>query len=143
LRRRDTVAWPRALDPVAMHDAAQALVGRHDFAAYCRPREGATTIRTLHQLDVSRDLDDVVIITAFADAFCRHQVRSMVGALLAVGDGRQPIDWPERVLRVGVRDPLVNVAAAKGLTLVAVDYPADHELAARAALTRQRRLSTS
>jgi tRNA pseudouridine38-40 synthase len=139
LRRHDTVSWQRPLDTEQMHEAAQGLVGQHDFAAYCKPRDGATTIRTLKQLDVSRDPDSVVIITVSADAFCRHQVRSMVGALLAVGDGRRLVSWPVEVLTAGVRIPEVNVAAAKGLTLVAVDYPPDDDLAARAELTRQRR----
>jgi tRNA pseudouridine38-40 synthase len=139
LRRRDTVAWPRPLDIVAMGEAARTLIGQRDFSAYCKPREGATTIRTLQQLDVERDTESVVLIKAHADAFCRHQVRSMVGALLAVGDGRRPVTWPAQVLHVGLRDSDVNVAAAKGLTLVAVDYPPDDQLAARAAVTRQRR----
>jgi tRNA pseudouridine38-40 synthase len=139
LRRRDTVSWSRRLDTDAMRAAAQGLVGKHDFSAYCKPRQGATTIRTLHQLDASRDADSVVIITAYADAFCRHQVRSMVGALLAVGENRRPVDWPVEVMQTQVRDSLVNVAPASGLTLVAVDYPPDDELAGRAVLTRQRR----
>jgi tRNA pseudouridine38-40 synthase len=139
LRRRDTLTWSRPLDVEAMQAAANGLLGQHDFAAYCRPRDGATTIRTLTQLDVARDPDSVVIITVSADAFCRHQVRSMVGALLAVGEGRQRVAWPAEVLQAGVRIPAVNVAAAKGLTLVVVDYPADDALAARAAHTRQRR----
>ena len=111
-----------------MHSAAQGLVGEHDFAAYCRPREGATTTRTLRSLDVTRDSDGVVVIAAHADAFCHNQVRAMVGALLAVGDGRKPPGWPAEVLRGGVRDSSVNVAPPHGLTLVAVDYPPDDEL---------------
>ncbi|HVT65368.1 MAG TPA: tRNA pseudouridine(38-40) synthase TruA [Mycobacteriales bacterium] len=138
LRRHDTVAWKRPLDEIAMHEAAQGLVGEHDFAAYCRPRDGATTIRTLRSLVVTRDAD-AVVIAAHADAFCHNQVRAMVGALLAVGDGRKPTDWPAIVLRAGVRDSAVNVAPPHGLTLTAVDYPADAELAAQALRTRQRR----
>ena len=65
-----------------MSEAARALVGQHDFSAYCKPREGATTIRTLQQLDVERDAESVVLIKAHADAFCRHQVRSMVGPVV-------------------------------------------------------------
>jgi tRNA pseudouridine38-40 synthase len=141
LRRGDTVAWPRPLDVNVMRRASHDLLGEQDFAAYCRPRPGATTIRTLHELDVRRDPDSVVVITAHADAFCHNQVRSMVGALLAVGDGRQSAGWPGEVLRRGVRDPLVNVAPARGLTMIAVDYPGDDELAARAQLTRQRRVA--
>jgi tRNA pseudouridine38-40 synthase len=141
LRRRDTVSWSRPLDADAMHDGAQALVGEHDFAAYCKPREGATTIRTLHELSVRRD-GDTVEITAHADAFCHNQVRSMVGALLAVGDGRRPVRWPREVLAAGIRDSAVQVAPSHGLTLVAVDYPAEADLAARVTQTRRRRDST-
>jgi tRNA pseudouridine38-40 synthase len=141
LRRHDTAPWPRALDADAMHLAAQTLVGEHDFAAYCKPRSGATTIRTLHELDVTRDAESIVVIAAHADAFCHNQVRSMVGALLAVGDGRQSVEWPGQILGAAVRDPLVNVAPALGLTMIAVDYPGDDELAARAALTRRRRVA--
>ena len=139
LRRRDTVLWKRPLDEAAMHSAAQGLVGEHDFAAYCRPREGATTTRTLRSLDVTRDSDGVVVIAAHADAFCHNQVRAMVGALLAVGDGRKPPGWPAEVLRGGVRDSSVHVAPPHGLSLVAVDYPPDDELTTRAEQTRRRR----
>jgi tRNA pseudouridine38-40 synthase len=142
LRRRDTVDWSRPLDVDAMNEAALGLLGQHDFAAYCRPREGATTIRTLLGLEASRDAESTVLVEAYADAFCRHQVRSMVGALLSVGDGRRTIGWPTEMLNGRVRSHTVNVAAAKGLTLVAVDYPPDSELAARAELTRQRRAGT-
>jgi tRNA pseudouridine38-40 synthase len=138
LRRRDTVAWSRRLDTDAMQHAAQGLVGEHDFAAYCRPREGATTIRTLHELTVSRD-KHTVTITVYADAFCHNQVRSMVGALLAVGEGRRPVDWPAAVLAAGERDSAVTVAPPHGLTLIGVDYPPDAELARRVEVARRRR----
>jgi tRNA pseudouridine38-40 synthase len=143
LRRRDTVNWSRPLDVDAMNTAARGLLGEHDFAAYCRPREGSTTIRTLRELGVTRDAEGVVLIAAHADAFCHNQVRSMVGALLAVGEGRRLTAWPAEVLRAGVRDSLVNVAPPHGLTLIAVDYPPDDELAARASQTRQRRVVPS
>jgi tRNA pseudouridine38-40 synthase len=139
LRRRDTLIWRRALDEAAMRVAAQGLLGEHDFAAYCRPREAATTIRTLRELEVNRDGDGVVLVAAHADAFCHNQVRAMVGALLAVGDGRKPAEWPAEVLRARVRDSAVNVAPAHGLTLVAVDYPPADQLADQAGRTRRRR----
>jgi len=138
LRRRDTVAWPRPLDAAAMGRAAAALEGEHDFAAYCRPREGATTVRTLRSLRVSRD-GDIVVVEAAADAFCHNQVRAMVGALLAVGEGRRPPGWPREVLDAGVRDSAVTVAQPHGLTLVEVSYPPDDQLAARAETARSRR----
>jgi tRNA pseudouridine38-40 synthase len=135
LRRFDTVGWPRALDVGAMAAAAQRLLGLHDFAAYCRRREGATTVRTLLALDVARD-GDVITISTSADAFCHSMVRSLVGALLAVGEGRRPVDWPAELLARTRRADEVVVAPAHGLTLVAVDYPSDAELAARAQQTR-------
>ena len=137
LRRKDTLAWPRPLDAPAMDEAAAGLVGEHDFAAYCRPREGATTVRTLRRLRVEREPDGVVVATVEADAFCHNQVRSMMGALLAVGEGRRPTSWPAEVLTAGVRDSAVTVAPPHGLTLVHVDYPPADQLAAQAAKTRQ------
>jgi tRNA pseudouridine38-40 synthase len=122
IRRRDTVKWNSPLDADAMNSAAQYLIGRHDFAAYCKPRDGGTTVRTLLRLAVKRE--DVVNVYAEGNAFCHNQVRAMVGALLAVGDGRRPIAWPAEVLASGVRDSAVNVAPAHGLTLTRVDYPA-------------------
>jgi tRNA pseudouridine38-40 synthase len=143
LRRRDTVTWSRPLDVEVMQRAATRLLGEHDFAAFCRPRAGATTIRTLRELAFTRDTDQVVLVAVHADAFCHSQIRSMVGALLAVGEGRRAVDWPAEILQAGVRDSLVNVAPAHGLTLVAVDYPPDADLAARAVQTRQRRSAPS
>jgi tRNA pseudouridine38-40 synthase len=125
-----------------MARAAAGLEGEHDFAAYCRPREGATTVRQLRSLTVHRD-GDVVMVEAVADAFCHNQVRAMVGALLAVGEGRRPSSWPREVLDAGVRDSAVMVAPPHGLTLVAVDYPPPEELAVRVATTRARRTPLS
>jgi tRNA pseudouridine38-40 synthase len=138
LRRADTVGWPRTLDHQAMTAAAAPLLGQHDFAAYCRRREGATTVRTLLALDLARD-GDLVTIAASADAFCHSMVRSLAGALLAVGGGRRPPEWPAALLARTERADEVTVAPAAGLTLVGVDYPPDDQLAARAAVTRARR----
>ena len=143
LTRRHVLAWPRPLDVAAMNEASAALVGEHDFASFCRRREGATTIRTLLDLAWARDADGVVTATVRADAFCHSMVRALVGCLLAVGDGRRPAAWAGEVLRAGVRDPAVTVTAAHGLTLEEVAYPADDELASRAGLTRAKRVSTS
>jgi tRNA pseudouridine38-40 synthase len=138
LRRADTVGWPRTLDDRAMGVAAVLLLGEQDFAAYCRRREGATTVRTLLALDVAR-AGDLVTITASADAFCHSMVRSLVGALLLVGEGRRPPEWPAGLLARTQRADEVPVAPAGGLTLVRVDYPPDDMLAARAVVTRARR----
>jgi tRNA pseudouridine38-40 synthase len=121
-----------------MTTAAALLLGEHDYAAFCRRREGATTIRTLLALDVVRD-GDLVAISASADAFCHSMVRSLVGALTTVGEGRRPPDWPATLLLRDERASEVPVAPPGGLTLVRVDYPPDDMLADRALLTRARR----
>lgn len=140
LRHRDTLSWRRPLDLPALTAASAPLLGEHDFAAYCRRKENATTIRTVRQLTWHRDPDGIVIATVTADAFCQSMVRSLVGALLAVGDGRRPVDWPGSLLTRRERAGEVVVAPPHGLTLVAVGYPDDPaEYAARAAVTRNRR----
>jgi tRNA pseudouridine38-40 synthase len=137
LRRRDTVAWPRALDVALMNEAATLLLGEHDFAAFCKRREGATTIRELQRLAWARLPSGVLAASVSADAFCHSMVRSLVGALLAVGEGRKPVSWPAELLRSSSRASSVTVAPAHGLTLTQVDYPPDDQLAARAELTRR------
>ncbi len=136
LRRRDTLTWPRALDVAALNEAAAALLGTHDFAAFCRRREGATTIRELQRLHWTRAADGVLTAEVSADAFCHSMVRSLVGALLAVGEGRKPLAWPASLLPSTERTSTVTVAPAHGLTLATVDYPPDAELATRAQQTR-------
>jgi tRNA pseudouridine38-40 synthase len=139
LRRHYVLGFGRSLDLAAMNAAAAGLIGEHDFAAYCRPREGATTIRTLRTLSWERAEAGLAVATVEADAFCHNQVRAMVGAMLAVGEGRRPIDWPAVVLAAGVRDSAVTVVAPHGLTLERVGYPADDQLAIRAEQARNRR----
>lgn len=129
--------WP--LDVDAMNEAARPLLGEHDFAAYCKKREGATTIRTLRQLRWERRADGVLEATVQADAFCHNMVRSLVGAMLFVGDGHRPSAWPGQVLAGRVRDSAVHVVRPHGLTLEEVGYPADEELAARNLAARNRR----
>lgn len=141
LRRRDTLAWARPLSTEAMNEASTGLLGLHDFAAFCKQREGATTIRTLLNLHWERVDDYVVHAFVSADAFCHSMVRSLVGALLLVGDGRRETDWPRRLLLQRVRGSAV--APAHGLTMVGVDYPPEAELAARADQTRNVRSAVS
>jgi tRNA pseudouridine38-40 synthase len=138
LRRHDVLSHRRALDVAAMHEAARGLLGEHDFAAFCRQREGATTVRTLLELRWARQ-DELVVATVVADAFCHGMVRALVGSSLAVGEGRRDVTWPAQVLSGRERVPDVPVAAAHGLTLEEVRYPGDDELADRAAATRRRR----
>ena len=137
LRRNETLWYPRRLRLEPMNAAAAVLAGEHDFAAFCRRREGATTVRRLLRLDWARDDDGVAVATVVADAFCHNMVRALVGALLAVGEGRQPPGWPRDVLAAAVRDHAVHVAPAHGLCLAEVRYPPPEELAARARATRR------
>ena len=139
-RHRDTLGWRRPLDLDALTRASVRLLGEHDFAAYCRRRDGATTIRKITSLEWRREPDGVLASTVEADAFCHSMVRSLVGALLAVGDGRRPEPWPASLLTRRERVSEVNVAPALGLTLVEVGYPADERgFASRAEVTRRRR----
>ncbi len=137
LRRHETLWYFRRLDLAAMNEAARGCLGEHDFAAFCRRREGATTIRALRALDWHRDERGIAIATVIADAFCHNMVRSLVGALLAVGEGRRPPDWPAAVLAAAVRDPAVRVVPPHGLCLEEVGYPPAADLAARAATARR------
>lgn len=140
LRRLDTLAWPRPLDLQRLGAAATGLLGEHDFAAFCKRKEHATTIRAIDQLDWRREDDGTLVLTVRADAFCQAMVRSLVGAMLAVGDGRRPADWPASLLRLRERSGEVTVAPPHGLTLVEVRYPQDAEqYARRAELTRRLR----
>ena len=123
-----------------MHAASARLTGLHDFAAYCRPREGATTVRTLLEFGWRRDRDGTVVATVRADAFCHSMVRALVGAAVAVGEGRRPVDWPREVLDARRRDPAVTVMPAHGLCLEEIAYPPDDELAARAQQARSARV---
>nr|WP_202529534.1 MULTISPECIES: tRNA pseudouridine(38-40) synthase TruA [unclassified Streptomyces] len=135
---RGHVLWhDRPLDVDAMNEAAARMTGEHDFAAYCKRREGATTIRTLQKLHWVRDGESgVLTATVQADAFCHNMVRALIGAALFVGDGRRPAGWPAEVLAARVRDPAVHVVRPHGLTLEEVAYPADALLAARAVEAR-------
>ncbi len=140
LQRRYVLSWPRPLAVDVMNTAAQPLLGEHDFAAFCRSRPGGTTVRRLQRLEWRRDPDRVVVMDVQADAFCHHLVRGLAGALLAVGEGRRPVDWPGELLRRKRRDAAAPVAAAHGLTLEQVAYPPDDELGARVERTRNRRV---
>lgn len=139
LTRHHVLAWPRALDVAAMDEASQALLGLQDFAAFCKQREGATTVRTLLELSWRRTDAGVVEARVVADAFCHNMVRALVGCLLAVGEGRKPVGWPAEILADRRRDPAVTVVHAHGLTLEEVGYPDDVELAAQALRARARR----
>jgi tRNA pseudouridine38-40 synthase len=141
LARRYVLAWPRRLDEDAMARAAASLTGQHDFAAFCRRRAGATTVRALQRLDARREGDDLTF-GLVADAFCHNMVRALIGCLVVVGEGKRPEAWPAAVLGGLQRDPRVRVLPPRGLTLEEVGYPPDPELAARAHQARRLRLPT-
>ena len=127
--------WPRSLDVGAMRAASRELLGLNDFAAFCRPRDGATTIRDLQRLEWVRD-GHLISAHVTADAFCWSMVRSLVGALLAVGEGRREPRWCAELLTSTRRSSDFSTAPARGLTLVGVDYPPVDELRARIKVTR-------
>ncbi len=156
LYRNQVTRLHRELDLEQMNAAAQGLLGLRDFGAFCRGREGGTTIRTLLDLRATRvtagavshggtppepaaGLGDVIECTVRADAFCHSMVRSLVGALVEIGSGRRDAGWLETVAAAGVRDPAIPVLAPGGLTLEEVGYPADAELAERARQARSLR----
>jgi tRNA pseudouridine38-40 synthase len=135
LEARSVVAWNRPVDLDAMRAASQRLLGLHDFAAFCRRREGATTVRDLQRFDWVQDREHLTAHVS-ADAFCWSMVRSLVGAVLAVGEGRRTLEWITNLLADRERSSSITVAPAHGLSLVAVDYPGPSQLAARNVETR-------
>ena len=136
---RFVTPWPRPLDVDAMATASRNLLGLHDFAAFCRHRDGATTIRDLQRLDWIREGDRVTAHVS-ADAFCWAMVRSVVGALLAVGEHRREPGWCATLLESTSRSSDFAAAPPRGLTLEGVDYPPDDELDARTKVTRDLRV---
>lgn len=141
-----TMVTPRhkgELDTEAMAEAAREVHGLHDFLPFCKPREGATTIRTLHELRVVRDQDAVITIDLCADAFCHHMVRALVGGLIKVGSGSWDVTRPAELIAEAdaglTPDVPMFVTPAEGLVLTEVGYPAPEDYAARAAQTMARR----
>lgn len=140
VRSRDTAVWRKSVEQDKVQSAADALLGLNNFAAYCKAREGATTIRELQKFewrDVSTASEpETYEAHVVADAFCWSMVRSLVGACLTVGEGRRAQSFTADLLEETERSSSVPVAPANGLNLVQVDYPADADLAERAMATR-------
>ena len=140
LLRSHVVHHRHLVDLELMNKAGVSLLGLHDFAAFCRKREGATTIRTLLELSGSRvasgPLAGTIEFKVKADAFCRSMVRSLIGALVAVGIGKHDLDWLRQVSVSAVRDSRITVMPAHGLTLEEVRYPADDQLLVRSIQSR-------
>ncbi len=139
LQRHLTLPHSRVLDLEAMNEAAQGLLGEHDFAPFCKQRDFATTIRRLIHLEWSRDESGVAVMTVQADAFCHSMVRSLVGVMLPVGDRRRPVEWPAAVLASGEKDPGVTVMPGYPLVLDEVGYPPAEKWAARVRETKSLR----
>lgn len=139
LTRNHVLAWSRELDVAAMNESARLLIGLHDFASFCKKREGATTIRTLLDLHWYRDAEERAVATVRADAFCHNMVRSLIGCMLAVGEGKREPAWAGEILSATERDPSVLVVPPHGLTLEEVGYPSEEQMAEQAERTRARR----
>jgi tRNA pseudouridine38-40 synthase len=136
LRRNHVVRHPDPLDVSLLADAGADLLGLHDFVAFCKRRDQATTIRRLQRVEAVRLADRTIEVTVQADAFCHSMVRSLMGALTAVASGRRDRAWLRSLLAQGQRAGDVTVLPAHGLTLEEVGYPPDSELAERAAQAR-------
>ncbi len=127
----------RRLDEKKMHEASQALLGLHDFASYCKPRSFGSTIRRLEKVNVTRK-NGIIEIELQADAFAHNMVRSIVGALIKVGDGKATKEDIARVLAMKKRTSTGwKVVEPHGLTLMQIGYPAKSKLAAQAIATQR------
>lgn len=139
LRRHTTLWHPAPLDVGLLDAGAAHLRGMQDFAAFCKPREGATTIRELQRYAFTRGSDGVITATVQADAFCHGMVRALIGSTLRVGSGELPPEWLAARLAARLKDARSVLAAAHPLVLEEIAYPDDDDVAHRAGLTRARR----
>jgi tRNA pseudouridine38-40 synthase len=139
LARLNTASWFRLLDVDVMNRASELLLGTHNYAAFCKYREGATTIRTLETYQWRRDEEGCLVADVVADAFCYSMVRNLVGAIVCVADGRKDPEWISTLLEDKERVSDSLVFPARGLTLYKVDYPDAAELLERAKKTVARR----
>ena len=140
LRRREVAPWYRTLDLTQLNESSHSLLGHHDFAAFCKFREGGTTIRTLERYQWSRDSEGILTADVVADAFCYSMVRNLIGAVISVADARKEPTWLGELLANKERVSDSMVFPARGLTLYQVDYPADDELLERAEKTIAKRI---
>jgi tRNA pseudouridine38-40 synthase len=127
------------LDTEPMVAAAKEFMGLRDFEAFCKEREGTTTIRELREISVKRRANGVIDIEIEADAFCHNMVRSIVGALMSAGSGRTTIAAIRRALKGKRNEHAYKVQAPQGLTLIKISYPAKSKLASQAELTQRMR----
>jgi len=127
LDRYDSAEWFRKLDITLMNEAASQLLGEHDFFAFCKFRQGASTVKNLIEFNWSRNNDGVVIGQITADSFGYNMVRNLVGAAVCVGEGRFDSAWVKKVLDEKVRISDSYVFPAKGLTLISINYPPENQ----------------
>jgi tRNA pseudouridine38-40 synthase len=123
LDRHDSTEWFRPLDIELMNSGSNLLLGVHDFFAFCKFREGGSTVKNLLTFNWYRDEKDVVICEISADSFRYNMVRNLVGAAVCVGEGRFKPEWMFDTLKNKERIPDSYVFPAKGLTLISVQYP--------------------
>jgi tRNA pseudouridine38-40 synthase len=135
LSRYDVAPWYRPLDVDLMNKASALVLGHHDFAAFCKFKEGGTTIRTLEKYEWRRDSEGLLIAEVVADAFCYSMVRNLVGAVVCVADGRKDPSWIQELLANKERVSDSLVFPARGLSLTRVEYPSNDELIDRARVT--------
>ena len=140
LTRNDVASWYRPLDLDRMNEASKLVLGHHDFAAFCKFRQGGTTIRTLEKYQWKRQEDGLLVADLVADAFCYSMVRNLVGAVVCVADGRKEPEWIAELLANKERVSDSLVFPARGLTLYQVDYPTDDQLLERAKITVAKRI---
>ena len=125
LHRLDVAPWYRTLDIDLLNSASALLLGSHDFAAFCKFREGATTVRNLVRFHWIRNEEGYLIADIAADAFCYSMVRNLVGAVVCVAEGRNNLDWIVGMLANKERVPDSLVFEARGLSLRHVEYSPD------------------
>ena len=135
LSRYDVAPWYRPLDAELMNKASALVLGHHDFAAFCKFKEGGTTIRTLEKYQWHRDETGLLVAEVVADAFCYSMVRNLVGSVVCVAEGRKDPSWMAELLANKERVSDSLVFPARGLSLTQVDYPSDQELLDRAKVT--------
>ena len=135
LSRHDVASWYRPLDVDLMNQASALVLGHHDFAAFCKYKEGGTTIRTLEKYHWQRTTEGLLVADVVADAFCYSMVRNLVGAVVCVADGRKDPSWMGELLANKERVSDSLVFPARGLTLYQVDYPSADQLLERAQVT--------
>lgn len=138
ITRSFTVPNFRKLDVDLMNAAAEKLLGLNDFKAFCKQSDFGSSIRTLQEFRWERTVFGVMA-TLKADAFCHSMVRSLVGSMIPVGEGKRGIEFPLQVLLDRKRDPIAVTMPPHGLVLEEVYYPADDQLAARQLETRATR----